>query len=245
MFISSVFRRSRDAPDQSRAYTRPPTRQAVCDAGSVTPIWPLDDLTLTGPQLVLRPVRETDMDPLVAAFPDDFDLDPSYPSLVGVAGDLDRARRLQQSIWRHRGCWKIHEWALDFGVWRGGELIGIQPLEGSQFPTERTVDTASWIVKPFRGNGFGGQAREAVLAFAFEHLNAERAITSAVTTNQASLAVSRRLGYRDDGIRPHDTGDDVVDLQHLVMTRDDWAKHSRDAITVNGFDACRPFFGTA
>lgn len=209
----------------------------------MTSFWPFDDLTLTGQRLVLRPVREVDIAALAAVFPDDFDLDPGHPSLPGVAPDIDRVRRLVQSIWRHRGCWVVDEWALDFGVWRGGDPIGIQTLEGTDFPAERTVDTASWIAKPFRGKGFGRQAREAVLAFAFEQLGAQRAITSAVTTNHASLGVSRRLGYRDAGITPHDTGDGIVDLQHLTMDRADLVAGDREAFTVNGFDACLPFFG--
>lgn len=209
----------------------------------MAPIWPFDELTLSGQQLMLRPVRDVDIDAVVAAFPDDFDLDPRYPPVAGVAANLDRARRLKQSIWRHRGCWSVDDWALDFGVWRGGKPIGIQTLEGTNFPTDRTVDTASWIAKPLRGKGFGRQAREAVLAFAFGQLDAQRAITSALTTNDASLGVSRRLGYRDNGITPHDTGPGIVDLQHLVMDRTDWVTDDREAFVVNGFDTCRPFFG--
>lgn len=205
--------------------------------------WPFDELTITGQQLLLRPVRDLDIGPLVAAFPDDFDLDPGYPPLPGLASDVDRERRFVQSIWRHRGCWSVGDWALDFGVWCDGEPIGIQTLEGTKLLTEGTVDTASWIAKPFRGKRFGIRARSAVLTLAFEHLDARHAITSAVTTNHASLGVSRRLGYRDAGVTAHDTGDGIVDLQHLVMSQDDWVAQTRDSITVNGFDACRPFFG--
>lgn len=51
------------------------------------------------------------------------------------------------------------------------------------------------------------------------------------------------LRYRDDGIRPHDTGDGVVDLQHLRLSRDDWAgSDARIPLEINGLDACRPFF---
>lgn len=208
----------------------------------MTPRWPFGDLTIQGHELTLRPVRDADLAELVSIFPDDFDLDPAYPALNGLASATDRERRLVQSIWRHRGCWSIDDWALDFGVWRGNEPLGIQTLEGAEFMQERTVDSASWIAKPFRGKGFGIQARALVLAFAFEQLGAEKAITSAVVTNLASLGVSRRLGYRDAGIRPHDTGDGVVDLQHLVMTRSAWDERQRTTPTVNGFGPCRPFF---
>ncbi|MGN6414839.1 GNAT family N-acetyltransferase [Flexivirga sp.] len=209
----------------------------------MTAHWPFDELALNGPELLLRPVRDADLTHFIAIFPDDFDLDPRFPPLIGLPAQQDRERQLAQSVWRHRGCWSIDEWALDFGVWRNGEPVGIQTLEGTRFSTDRRVDTASWIAKPVRGNGFGIHAREAVLAFAFGHLGARQAITSAVVTNQASLGVSRHLGYRDDGIRPHDSGDGVVDLQHLTLSRDDWAAGDmRIPFDVNGFDDCRPFF---
>ena len=42
--------------------------------------------------------------------------------------------------------------------------------------------------------------RTAVLAFAFEHLGAEVAVSSARTDNAPSLAVSYRMGYVDNGL---------------------------------------------
>jgi len=210
----------------------------------MTSIWPFEELTLTGQELVLRPVRDAHLGRLIEVFPDDFDLDPTYPPLPGVPPAEDRERRFVQSIWRHRGCWSVDEWALDFGVWRGDEPIGIQTLEGTRFRTDRTVDTSSWIAKPFRGKGFGIQARASVLAFAFGHLGTRQAITSAVTSNHASLGVSRHLGYRDTGVRPHDTGAGIVDLQHLALTQDDWAgSDARAHVEIRGFGPCRAFFG--
>ncbi|WP_446665003.1 GNAT family N-acetyltransferase [Flexivirga sp. B27] len=210
----------------------------------MTTNWPFDDLTLIGPDLMLRPVRDNEIGRFAELLPDDFDLDPTYPPLPELPPGNDRARRFAQSVWRHRGCWSVDDWALDFGIWRHDQPVGIQTLEGTDFPTERTVDTASWIAKPFRGKGFGIRARASVLAFAFEQLGAEQAVSSAVTTNQASLGVSRHLGYRDTGVRPHDTGDRIVDLQHLALSREDWAaSDARISLEINGFDACRPFFG--
>lgn len=222
--------------------------ESPCSAklGRVTAHWPLNTLTITTGDVALRPVRDAELAQFVAIFPDDFDLDPRFPPLSGLPPRQDRERRFAQSIWRHRGCWSIDEWALDFGVWRVGEPIGIQTLEGTGFPAERTVDTASWIAKPFRGKGFGIRARAAVLEFAFGRLGAQHAITSAVVTNHASLGVSRRIGYRDDGVRPHDTGDGIVDLQHLRLSRDDWTTSDvRIPVEVNGFADCRPFFERA
>jgi RimJ/RimL family protein N-acetyltransferase len=211
----------------------------------MTTAWPLDDLMISGSELVLRPVHDDELAAFAAIFPDDFDLDPAYPPLDGVPAPTDRARRLVQSIWRHRGCWSIDDWALDFGVWRAGEPLGIQTLEGTRFTQQRTIDSASWIAKPFRGRGFGIQARELALAFAFEQLGADKAITSALVTNHASLGVSRHLGYRDNGTSPHDTGTETVQLQHLVLHRADWSAQPRKIAHINSFEPCRPFFALA
>lgn len=217
--------------------------RALCKADVMTTQWPFDDLMISGTELVLRPVRDADIADFVAIFPADVDLDPRYPPLRGVPPAADRERRLAQSIWRHRGCWSIGDWALDFGVWRNGESVGIQTLEGTNFTRERTVDSASWIAGPYRRKGFGIQARELMLAFAFEQLGAEKAITSALVTNHASLGVSRHLGYEDEGVSPHDTGVGIVDLRHLVLTRGNWASSGPQAeIDVTGFEECRPFF---
>lgn len=245
MFIISCFDAIRIHTQIHHQHIRDDRHRTLCQAGVMTTRWPFDNLTIRGPELVLRPVRDADIEDLASIFPADFDLDPSYPPLGGIAPAADRERRLIQSIWRHRGCWSIDDWALDFGVWRDGESLGIQTLEGTDFPQERTIDSASWIAKPVRGKGFGIQARELVLTFAFEHLGAEKAITSALVTNHASLGVSRHLGYKDDEVSPHDTGAGVVDLQHLVMSRADWATHSRITMTISGLDSCRPFFGQA
>jgi RimJ/RimL family protein N-acetyltransferase len=47
------------------------------------------------------------------------------------------------------------------------------------------------------------QMRAAVLALAFDGLEAQSAVSAAFEDNPASLGVSRKLGYRDDGIEWH------------------------------------------
>ena len=71
------------------------------------------------------------------------------------------------------------------------KVVGIQALEGEGFPVTRTLETGSWLARRFHGQGIGTRMRQAVCAFAFDHLGAERITSSAFLDNPASLAVSR------------------------------------------------------
>ena len=104
---------------------------------------------------------------------------------------------MHQDYWRARGSWRPDSWALSFGAFRDGELVGYQGLEGDDFARLRTVDSWSFLTGAARGQGLGKQMRAAVLALAFGALGARFAITSAWTDNHASLAVSRALGMAD------------------------------------------------
>jgi RimJ/RimL family protein N-acetyltransferase len=92
-----------------------------------------------------------------------------------------------------------------------------------------------------RGRGIGKQMRRAVLTLAFAALAAEAAITSAWHDNQASLGVSRALGYRPNGESLHRRADSVDVMTHLRLGRSDWP--GATDVEVDGFDACRPLFG--
>lgn len=120
-----------------------------------------------------------------------------------------------QGIWRSRGTWSPSSWCLDLAVEHGGRVVGVQALEGDDFVTLRTVDSFSWLALESRGRGLGVAMREAVLGLAFDHLGAVAAVSSAALGNAASLGVSRRLGYADNGLSRISSTNGVVDLQHL------------------------------
>jgi RimJ/RimL family protein N-acetyltransferase len=86
--------------------------------------------------------------------------------------------------------------------------------------------------------------RAAVLQFVFEELGAEIARSGAFVDNEASLAVSRSFGYRENGFAraaPRGTPRTTVNLE---LTRDEWAarRHSFAVAEVSGLDACRSMF---
>ena len=225
-------------------------------ARPATTYWPLWGLRIHVADLVLQPMTEADLDEVVAVLPPDLELDPSATRYPGLDEPTQRAVVVQQAYWRHYGTWSPTEWRLNFCVRRAGRLIGVQELEGNDFPTLGTVDTSSWLVAGERGRGAGKGMRRAVLALAFGPLSARAAVTSAWEDNAASLGVSRSMGYRDNGVslmaRPgHDQPGTLV---HLRMTRDQWAAAEaaeaertaggrESTPSVEGFEPCRPFFG--
>lgn len=207
--------------------------------------WPLAGLRLSCRDVSLRPVREADLTALAAVLPADVEQDPRLELFPGLSDEENRRRLFYQGYWRALGTWSPSSWVLHFAVAYRGELVGVQTLEGDDFPALRTVDSASWLVPGVRGRGLGAAMRTAVLGLAFDGLGAVAAVSSAVAGNAASLAVSRRLGYAENGVGllvvP---GGAVAELRHVRLTAPAWrsAGHGR-AVTVDGLPPCLPWFG--
>ncbi|HEY7271360.1 MAG TPA: GNAT family protein [Actinoplanes sp.] len=203
--------------------------------------WPLFDLRLRCRDVRLRAVRESDLEHLGAILPGDVGHDPRL-ELFDELSDYGNERRLfYQGYWRALGTWSPSAWTLHMAVEYDGALVGVQTLEGEDFPRLRTVDSASWLVPTVRGRGVGVAMRIAVLGLAFDHLGAVAAITSATVDNAASLGVSRRIGYTDNGVGLIVETGGVATLQHLRLTADRW-RHGAE-VTVEAFPPCRPWFG--
>ena len=207
----------------------------------MTTDWPLFDLRLRYRDVALRPMREADLPYLCSVLPADVGHDPRLPLFASQDLAENERRLFCQGYWRALGTWDPASWVLHLVVTYGGEQVGVQTLEGENFPALRTVDSASWLVPGVRGRGVGVAMRTAALGLAFDHLGAVAAVSSATLTNAASLGVSRRIGYRDNGVsRIVDTGGDVVELRHLRLTVDQWPGAD---VAVDGLEPCLPWFG--
>ncbi len=115
-------------------------------------------------------------------------------------------------------------------------------MRAQDFRALREVTTTTWLGVEHHGRGYGTEARAAILTLAFDHLNAEAALTVVFQDNPASQGVSRKLGDRHDGIQRDVLDGQVVVSDRLRLTRDAWAQVQRPAVQVVGLDACRPFF---
>jgi len=115
----------------------------------------------------------------------------------------ERARGTLQYHWSRWGSWKPSDWMLEFAVISDGVVVGTQGIGSRDFAVLCEVHTGSWLGRRYQGQGIGTQMRAAVLHLAFEGLGARHAVSAAFEDNAPSLGVSRKLGYRDDGIEWH------------------------------------------
>ncbi|SHK46290.1 Protein N-acetyltransferase, RimJ/RimL family [Pseudonocardia thermophila] len=210
----------------------------------MTDPWPLRGLVLRTPRLELRPATDPDLYALVGVaergihppeempFGEEWtDADPRY-----------LGRGILQYHWRLRAELSPQRWTLPFAVRTGGRVIGLQYLSAREFPVLREVCTGSWLGMADQGKGYGAEMRAAVLTFAFDHLGARTARSSARAENTASLAISRKLGYRPDGTeavvrRGEPTTDVRMLLDRASFVRPAWAT------AVEGAEPCFPLLG--
>jgi RimJ/RimL family protein N-acetyltransferase len=210
-------------------------------------LWPFFELRIACGEVLLRGVTDGDLEILADVVPDDLELDPAHEPFASLAPEADRRRQLVGDVWRHRGTWSPDAWCLDLAVEVGGRVVGVQALEAERFPLLRTVDSFSWLASDVRGRGLATLMRAGVLALAFDHLDAQVAVSSARTDNPASLAVSYRLGYADNGVSRTNTPTGPFDLQHVRLTRETWhasdaSEASGRAVEISGVEACLPWF---
>ena len=145
--------------------------------------------------------------------------------------------------WTNRSAWSADAWELGLAASRDGTLVGMQGISARACPAARTVHTGSWIGAAHQGQGLGKEMRAGVLAFAFDGLGARAAETEAYLDNAASNAVSRAVGYEENGfgmLAPFDT---PRETQRFRMTVERWRSVPRPTVTIIGLDACRDQFG--
>lgn len=212
---------------------------------SLTDRWPLAGLRLRTGDLQLRTPREADLvalADLAAEGVHDPDEMP-FATPWSDAAPEERATSVLQWHWRCWGAWAPECWTLEFAVLRAGEVVGTQGMRATDFAVLRSVATGSWLGRRFHGQGIGRAMRAAVLALAFDGLGARSASSEAFTDNPASLAVSRALGYRDDGLEWRPRRGQAACLQRLRLDRVDWAQAPRPPVSIDGLEACLPWFG--
>lgn len=167
---------------------------------------------------------------------------PFYvPWTEAAPGDL--ARNTAAYHWRARADFSPTEWDLLLAVLVDGRVVGCQGLMSHNFLVTRSGETGSWLGQEHQGRGIGTTMRRAICALAFDHLGFEEVRSGAFLDNPASLAVSRKVGYRPNGVdRLQRRPGELALNQKLVLTPEAFVRDGLE-VDVTGVEALRAFLG--
>ncbi|MCD5344560.1 GNAT family N-acetyltransferase [Arthrobacter sp. AK04] len=209
---------------------------------TLSSVWPLFGLTLATPRLELRPIQDHEIPAAVAAAHSGIHEPGRNPfSTAWAEAPLEElGPRMAQWHWRCRAECTPESWTLLLGIWHENELIGCQDIGAKDFAALKTVSTGSWLKQSVQGRGLGKEMRAAVVLYAFDWLGAEVAESEAADWNEASLGVSRSLGYELNGVTRKAWGTQIETVQHVRLTpgsfkRPDWE------LQVKGHEAAAKF----
>lgn len=159
-----------------------------------------------------------------------------------LASPEDLPRNFVQFHWGRRAAFSYERWAAEFAVFWEGELAGCQGIVTQDFLITRTGETGSWLGRRFQGRGIGTAMRQVICAFAFDHLDAECVTSGAFTDNPASLAVSKKVGYTENGkVRFARLGLPAT-IQKVVVTPESLVRYDHDLV-VEGLPEFRRSIG--
>lgn len=209
------------------------------------PYWPLFDLRIRTPRLELRVPTDDDLVEIATLAAQGIH-DPGWTPFSSPWTDVPSPQLERNSMqwgWRNRATTKPDDWELPFAVAENGAIRGVQSLVAKDFATVRQVATGSWLGLAHQGRGIGKEMRAAVLHLAFAHFGAVRATSGAFEDNPASLAVSRALGYVENGAEWRVRRDVPARLVNLLLERESWERTRRDDITVEGLEPCLALLG--
>lgn len=151
-------------------------------------------------------------------------------------------RNYARHHWEARASFSPEKWSAEFAVFRDGELVGVQGVTAQGYAVLRTGETGSWLGLAFQGQGIGTAMRQTLCAFLFDHLDADHITSGAFTDNPASLAVSRKVGYAENGWSRVDRQGKPATLVNLVLERENFVRGGH-ALTVEGLPEFRRSVG--
>lgn len=215
-----------DAPAARPSDTSMPT---AADAGAApvlsdSEVWPLTGLRVVCGDLELRSPDDRlllDVARLAAQGVHAPDYMPFLvPWTQGTPTQVARSVVTYQWGLRQR-TWP-QDWAIELALVRDGEPLGMQGVYAKDFLVTRTAETGSWLGLRHQHGGVGTRMRLMVLHLLFEGFGARYATSSAFTDNPGSSGVSRKIGYRENGVLHQSRADGPVDSQLFELSRAAW-----------------------
>ncbi|MDJ0464447.1 GNAT family protein [Streptomyces sp. H27-C3] len=207
--------------------------------------WPLYGLRIMTPHLELRVPHGDVLDELAAVAAAGVHDEASMPFSVPWTEGSPEARGLAtfQHVLGTVAGWSPKAWTLSLAVRHEGRTVGRQDLATTDFAVTREGETGSWLGREHQGAGIGTEMRAAVLHLAFDGLGARYVTSAAMTDNPASLRVSQKLGYQEDGLTVISVQGRARTLRRLRLSRGDWETHRTVPVETTGLAPCRELFG--
>ncbi|MGP4004206.1 GNAT family N-acetyltransferase [Streptomyces sp. 8N706] len=208
-------------------------------------VWPLYGLRITTPRLELCLPDLGLLSELATVAARGVHDDAVMPFTVPWtdAAPEERGRSTFQHVLSTVADWCPERWTLSLAVLRDGRVVGRQDLSAADFAVTREAQTGSWLGTAHQNQGIGTEMRAAVLHLAFQGLAARSVTSAAMTDNARSLGVSRKLGYRPDGLRVESVRGRARTVQRLRLDRSGWEAHRGTMVQVEGWEPCRTLFG--
>ncbi len=211
---------------------------------TVSAALPLLGLRITAGPVELRGVTDDLIVPLAglaSAGIHDPDFMPFYaPWSLTPAEEMPRS--MGQFHWGQRAAFSAAKWSADFAVFYDGELVGSQGIGSHDYLITRTVETGSWLSRRYQGKGIGTAMRQVICAFAFDCVDAQQVTSAAYTDNPASLAVSRKCGYTENGQELMVRMGKRAVLQRIVLQPANLVRYQHE-LTVTGLAEFRRSIG--
>lgn len=175
----------------------------------------LSDGTVT-----VRQMRETDVEPYVAAFRDDREL----ANLLGYEQDAapEHSLRWVDAAWVDPP--ELRSWEFAIADAESDAFLGTMMLHSCDWKNRR-AETGFWLTPQARGRGVVSRALGLVLAWAFGELALERMELTALPENEAVPHIAEKFGYSFEGTlrkRNFERGR-RVDLLLWGLLRDEWS----------------------
>jgi len=224
--------------------TSPAAPVALTDAQ----IWPLTGLRVVSGDLELRAPDDRMLLDLARLAAQGVHREDYMPFLVpwtrGTPTQV--ARSVMTYQWGLRQRTTPSDWAIELALVRDGEPLGTQGVYARDFLVTRTAETGSWLGLRHQHGGIGTRMRLMILHLLFDGFDAHHATSSAFVDNPGSSGVSRKIGYRPNGVLHQAREGGAVDSQLFVLDRADWDARPealRLDVRVEGLDLVREQLG--
>jgi RimJ/RimL family protein N-acetyltransferase len=111
------------------------------------------------------------------------------------------------------------------GIWLEGRMVG-GVLFFSVEPRILATEVGYWLGEGATGRGLVTRSVSAMLDYAFETVGLHRIALQAEVANEKSLAVARRLGFTEEGVRRAAgvNAGRYVDILAFSMLAEEWAQ---------------------